>query len=133
MNYAAILAPAGSLSLRVSLLLGVVVSLSIELRAQAPIRAFDGAQAGELFGRVIADAGDLDGDGAGDVLIGAPFGGARLGGRVVAISGASGAVLFEWTGESAGDLFGAAIAGGLDVSGDGIPDVVVGARGTDVL
>jgi len=133
MNKAALSALRGSLSLRVPLLLGVAASLTSTSLAQAPIRAFEGAQAGELFGRTVADAGDLDGDGASDLLIGAPFGGARGGGRVVAISGATGAQLFEWTGESAGDLFGAALGGGLDVSGDGIPDVVVGARGADVL
>ena len=133
MEQAAISAPAAARSLRLAALFGSAILLAPESFAQAPIRAIDGAQAGELFGRTVASAGDLDADGAGDFLVAAPWGGLRGGGRVVAISGASGAQLFEWTGESANDLFGAALAGGLDVSGDGVPDVVIGARGADTL
>ncbi|HKB15478.1 MAG TPA: integrin alpha, partial [Planctomycetota bacterium] len=48
-------------------------------------------------------------------------------GLVHAFSGATGAVLFSASGGGLDDNFGASVAGIGDASGDGIPDVVVGA------
>lgn len=41
-------------------------------------------------------------------------------------------IVFDLAGGSAGDLFGNALAGGLDVDGDGVPDFAVGARRADL-
>ncbi len=41
-------------------------------------------------------------------------------------------VVFDLAGGAAGDLFGNALAGGLDVDGDGVPDLVIGARRADL-
>jgi hypothetical protein len=72
-----------------------------------------GAGPNELFGRSAAGAGDQDGDGAGDLIVGAP-GAAPNGtgsGRAYLFSGRTGAVLRTFDGERAGDAFGSIVAG----------------------
>ncbi len=85
-----------------------------------------GVEASELYGWSVASPGDVDGDGVADLAVGAPnANGFR--GRVVVISGASGATLLQAVGDSAGDRFGWSLAGVGDMDGDGLPDLAVGA------
>lgn len=84
-----------------------------------------GVQESELFGWSVAAAGDVDGDGGPDVLVGAPNWNAFRG-RVVVLSG-SGEVLLTVTGNSAGDRFGWAVAPLGDLNGDGHADFAAGA------
>jgi len=89
----------------------------------------DGAAAGDGFGYSIASAGDMNGDGQDDVIVGAPFndqGGINKG-KVYVFSGASHTLLWAKSGESPGDEFGYSVASAGDVNGDGKDDVLVGA------
>ncbi len=108
---------------------------ALELRSGASgdlIYRVVGTEASAYFGRSLAVVGDLDGDGILDFAAGAPNaspGGLPSAGEAFAFSGATGALIFRWEGFARFDEFGAAVAGGQDVDGDGIPDVVVGAPG----
>lgn len=88
-----------------------------------------GGNAGDGFGRAVANAGDVDGDGRLDVIVGAPFAdtGATNGGAAYVFSGVDGALLREFAGAHDGGSFGAAVASADDVDRDGFDDVIVGA------
>ncbi|HKD99614.1 MAG TPA: integrin alpha, partial [Planctomycetota bacterium] len=77
------------------------------------IRTHLGSQAGEQFGAAIS-CFDGNDDGFADYVVGAPFSDANGvdSGRIVAYSGANGAVLGSMNGVSAGDRFGSAISAG---------------------
>ncbi|MFL5748993.1 MAG: hypothetical protein ACJ767_00085 [Chloroflexota bacterium] len=108
----------------------------------------DGAQTQD-FAYTVSGAGDMNGDGLGDVIVGADGAdnNARLGsGSAYVVFGKSstdpvqlatfgspvGNAGFRIDGAAAGDQTGNAVAGTGDVNGDGRPDVVVGAPETDV-
>ena len=95
-----------------------------------------GEAAGDQYGAAVTTTADLNGDGFGDLAVGAPgndAGGADAGRVYVYFGGYGGA----WNataeavlgGEAAGDAFGAALAGAGDVDGDEYADLVVGAPG----
>ncbi len=67
----------------------------------------------DTFGRHVSTAGDVNGDGYDDVLIGAPGNSAagKDAGRAYLYSGKDGKRLMTWTGERAGDAFGSTVAG----------------------
>ncbi len=101
-----------------------------------------GGAAGDRFAHILQNAGDVDGDGKDDLLIGALF--ASPDGRSYAGSGylslggdildAGYATDIRWRrdGEAASDLFGDATAfGSGDVNGDGADEIVFGAQGYD--
>lgn len=92
-----------------------------------------GTQTGGRFGADVASAGDLDGDGRSDVLVGAPDegpGGNRAG-RVRAFSGADGTVIHTWFGNQSDEFLGYSVAGIGDIDGNGVPEVLAGAWGYD--
>jgi hypothetical protein len=69
----------------------------------------EGEAAGDQFGAAVASAGDVDGDGRADVLVGAPCHDGPRGagaGRAYVVSGRTGAVLRRHDGAAAGDGFG---------------------------
>ncbi|NOZ78472.1 MAG: hypothetical protein GXP48_04685, partial [Acidobacteria bacterium] len=91
-------------------------------------------QAGAMFGTYVSTAGDVNGDGFADVIVGAPnFGNGQKGeGRAYVYYGsASGlSASADWTAESnqAGANFGNAVSTAGDVNGDGFADVIIGAK-----
>ncbi len=99
---------------------------------------FVGEAAEDFSGAAVSSAGDVNGDGFGDLVIGAPgAAGASAGSGAVYLflGGASGwspetslakaATIF--LGEQQSDLAGSALVGGGDVNDDGFADLVIGA------
>jgi len=92
-----------------------------------------GDQASARFGGAVRLAGDVNGDGYSDIVIGAPdydAGSADTGKAFVYQGSASGlGGTPDWTaaGDQTAAYFGAAVAGAGDVNSDGYADVIVGA------
>ena len=79
------------------------------------------------------DAGDMDGDGVHDLIVGAwsdPHANASPLGAAYVLSGATGALLRVFLGSASFDRFGATVAGIGDIDGDGFDDVAVGNPGS---
>ena len=94
------------------------------------LRHWSGSQAGELYGRMVVGAGDLDGDGVEDLAIGAPWyrrGSADRVGRIELRSGRSGKVLAEFFGDEADCWFGWHIRRAPDPDGRGRPALLIGS------
>jgi len=85
---------------------------------------------GDRLGNSVAPAGDVDGDGVGDVVVGAP-GGTDRPGYALVLSGKSGALLLRLDGEAAGDQFGLGVCGAGDLDGDGRAEIAVSAWRSD--
>ena len=93
----------------------------------------------DYFGESVAGIDDVDGDGVPDILVGAindDDGGAPPdSGKVVIVSGADGTVIRTLTDSDRqiSDRLGASVADAGDRNGDGVPDVVAGAKEDDVV
>jgi hypothetical protein len=103
----------------------------------SPTWTAESNQAGSSFGGAVASAGDVNGNGFSDIVIGAPMfsnGQTGEGRALIYLGGAGGpAATPAWTAESnqAGSLYGAAVGTAGDVNGDGFSDVAIGAQGFD--
>lgn len=94
------------------------------------LHTFDGEKAWDKFGRFGAGIPDMDGDGRGEVVIGAYYhhaNGVFRSGAAYLFSGSTGKRLARYDGEEKDNMFGFALCGLNDVNGDGRGDVVVGA------
>ena len=99
---------------------------------------FEGGATGARVGRAVAGAGDVDGDGRADILIGADransVDGEEYGGwallHLAANLPANGVVPIEtadarWIGNDEGELLGHNLGRGGDIDGDGLPDLLI--------
>ncbi len=94
----------------------------------------DGSAAGDGLGVSVAGAGDVNGDGKADFIIGAPGAspsGIFSAGSAYVYSGADGSILYQKDGAAAGDVLGNSVAGAGDVNGDGYCDFIIGAKWAD--
>ena len=101
----------------------------------------DGVDAGDYSGGSVASAGDVNGDGIDDVIVGAfPAGGDPYAGETYVVFGSSagfdpaidlgsldGTNGFRLDGAGIGDYSGFSVASAGDVNGDGFDDMIVGA------
>jgi hypothetical protein len=95
---------------------------------------FDGSNSAEWLGHSTAGIGDVNGDGFGDVIVGAPKAtpqAAFRAGAAYIFSGADGTLILQFNGANTNDYFGTSVASAGDIDGDGVEDVVVGAPQAD--
>ena len=94
------------------------------------LREWRGQSPNDQFGWNARNIGDVDGDGAEDVVTSAPTKvlGGQPAGRIYVYSSGTGALLWSADG-SPGDRLGIGVEGAGDANADGVPDVVAGAPG----
>lgn len=104
--------------------------------AQAPVISFGGQSPEVAFGTAVAGAGDVNGDGVPDVIVGAP---ATLGLRGAArvLSGADGSTLFGYDNPSPSgkpaDGLGTGVCGCGDLDGDGLAEFAISQTNVGLL
>lgn len=100
-----------------------------------PARMVEGETANAQFGFSVASAGDVNGDGFADVIVGAPtfwFDDVSVneGAASVFLGSSTGMntnAAWGWSGARGGAQFGTTVAGVGDLNGDGFSDVVIGS------
>lgn len=87
----------------------------------------------ENFGASVAGAGDVNGDGYADLLVGATRADSSETltdtGRIYLLSGFDGSVIWQQTGDAPQGLLGSGVGMVGDINGDGVPDQVAAAPG----
>jgi len=128
---------------------GVGATGSLNLSSLNGVNGFilKGTDVGDQSGRSVSSAGDVNGDGYGDLIIGAPYGdpnGQSNAGEsyvvfgkatgfpaTINLSTLNGANGFVINGIDASDFAGFSVSSAGDVNGDGYDDLIIGAMGGD--
>ena len=132
----------GDLAGKAYLVLGQAGGWTTDVPLNQADASFLGENAGDAAGGSVARVGDVDGDGFGDLLIGAPYcdqAGIRSGKVYLVRGDANGAGVgvdlaasaASFVGENAYDCAGLAVAGVQDMDGDGFVDFMIGAPMAD--
>ena len=102
----------------------------------------NGVNVGDLSGRSVSGAGDINGDGLDDIIIGADADGSGSGASYVVFGKSDGGIVelsmiadedanenagFVLNGANWGDLTGRSVSGAGDINGDGLDDIIIGA------
>lgn len=104
----------------------------------SPSRTIGLSQAGASFGESVSSAGDVNGDGFEDLVVGAPYYDGTLsneGGVFVYLGSAAGigsAPVWQAVSGQAGAYLGTDVASAGDFNHDGFPDLIAGAPGYDI-
>jgi len=128
----------GTFTGKVYLFLGKVTGWAMDTPTTSADASFVGEGKNNFAGMSVSGAGDVNGDGLDDILIGATgsgYSGANAGQAYLIFGRAAGwaknvslgSVNASFTGESPGDWAGFSVAGAGDVNGDGLDDILVGA------
>ncbi len=99
-------------------------------RGSVAVRTLSGAAAGGRFGWSLAAAGDVDGDGFVDLVVGAPMASGGDGRAYVFRGGRTGLTespAWVFSLPDSGAEFGRAVAGVGDINADGFADIAIGA------
>ncbi len=124
------------------LILGSSLEASGTLSLSTADYRFVGESSSDFAGYAVSSAGDVDGDGRDDILIGAygsDDGGTGAGKTSLILGSSLGApgtvdlsdADYTFTGENSGDQAGSSVSGAGDVDGDGRDDILIGAGGND--
>ncbi len=133
-----------------ALVLAAAPAMASEFAAEIELSTLNGATGFRInggtasigAGESVKAAGDVNGDGLADVIIGAPF--TANGSAYVVLGATAGTAIdldataldgnngFRIDGEASGDQLGESVSGAGDVNGDGYDDVIVGATSADV-
>ena len=127
----------GSTAGKVYLVLGKNLGVTGSINLSQAHYSFIGENAGDRAGFSLSGAGDVDGDGLDDLLIGASENDAGKAylvlGKNLEVAGSINLsqAHYSFIGENAGDKAGSSVSGAGDVDGDGLDDLLIGAYEND--